>query len=298
MSDESKAVGEVAWATKEFIWMCRDALWVFTEPLKIKKNAEAQAEAILTVKKAELRADREEFAQRALLRSLSEQMYKQRNLETIISEVPKLLTEGVDPYKVSEDWLHRFANAAENCSEDVLQNIWTSLMAQEVNSPSSISYRTIEQVKLFGKSDALLVEKIIPYVMGTWNVHFIIETGGQIWKDIKISYLEWMKLKDIWILQDSMSTYEITQDEPVLLGNCWLLYCIENTQNSKKNLNINLLTDFWRELVSTIKTNNKDTEYLEKIKKHLHFLQLYFNYLTLMKTYSNWYKIYCANNID
>ncbi len=67
--------------------------------------------------------------------------------------------------KVSDDWILRWRQCAENVGSEELHSLWGKVLAGETKSPGSFSLRTLDFVKNLSSDEALLIEKIAPFVI-------------------------------------------------------------------------------------------------------------------------------------
>lgn len=105
---------------------------------------------------------------------------RQTNLENILVLAAENLSEAEaktssDPATTSPDpdWVTRYIAAAQEISNEEMQSAWAKVLAREVTKPGSFSLRTLEVLKNMTRSEALLFERIAPYVVGgsyLWHV--------------------------------------------------------------------------------------------------------------------------------
>jgi len=65
----------------------------------------------------------------------------------------------------SQDFINRWKSEAKLISSEEAQTIWGRVLAQEVNSPGSISLRTIDVIKNLSKEEALNFNNVCKYVV-------------------------------------------------------------------------------------------------------------------------------------
>jgi hypothetical protein len=119
------------------------------EGRSIVSNAMAHAVA------AKLAADPEQVA-RAQARYWGDEARRQQNLESIISQTPTYLAALPAPdasipsanseNELSEDWRAKFTSYAQDVSDAEMQQVWARVLAGEIASPGSFSYRTLRTV--------------------------------------------------------------------------------------------------------------------------------------------------------
>lgn len=72
----------------------------------------------------------------------------------LVNALPKVSEEPVNP-----DWAARFFDYVKNCSDDDVKQIWSRILAGEVKTPGSYSYRTLDALRNMTKYDAELLVK-------------------------------------------------------------------------------------------------------------------------------------------
>lgn len=102
------------------------------------------------------------LVKRAASRLLESEIRRQANIESITAKAVTHLPETVSPDPVNPDWVTRFLNAAQDASDEQLQEVWARLLASEIKQPGSISRRTLSVVNDLSPNDAKLFAKIAP----------------------------------------------------------------------------------------------------------------------------------------
>ncbi|HGW5509360.1 TPA: DUF2806 domain-containing protein [Citrobacter koseri] len=145
-----------------------DAIGVLYEPTKIKKIAKAHSE----VKKIELQSSIEltELEERALQRTLHAQARKQHNIDNITFKAARDINpqEQNDIEFLDKDWINYFFNQCEDISDDMMQSLWSRVLAGEAKSRGSFSKRTLNFLSTLDKRDAELITKL---GITIWNQH-------------------------------------------------------------------------------------------------------------------------------
>ncbi|MBC0854487.1 DUF2806 domain-containing protein [Pantoea stewartii] len=141
-----------------------DAIGVLYEPRRIRKKAQADADA----KKIAFLADIElsELEERALERTLKSTARKQENIESITMQAALQIEDGdIDvENNLSEDWIVHFFDQCENISDADMQSIWAKILAGEAKSKGSYSKRTINFLSSLDKQDAELITSFGQFV--------------------------------------------------------------------------------------------------------------------------------------
>lgn len=147
-----------------------NAVGTLYEPTRIRKKAKADAEAAVTLAKAEVQV--EELKRRAAERVAHTEARRQRNIDQIIEQAVRELPKSVNEEPANEDWVAQFFNLSQDIGDSEMQILWARLLAGEVSRPGSYSFRTLQTVKVLSKEDARLFSQYCSYV---WQI-----SGGPI----------------------------------------------------------------------------------------------------------------------
>lgn len=185
--EDLTGIGKFAPVANNLIEKVSDAIGGSLKPWQIKRVAEANAEAKCIETQAECdaivqkaRAEafakceqeriRKEFnqsfqidktiAEPAIRRMVCEEVKKQFNMESILSQAIPLLKETATPEAMDEDWIMDFFNKARNISNEDMQRTWAKLLAEEANSPNSIRKKSLFVLSNMSHSDAKIFEKL------------------------------------------------------------------------------------------------------------------------------------------
>lgn len=93
--------------------------------------------------------DFQEIYKRTVSRMKFQELRKQQNIENVIKESYKELkdVESVFNELVDSDWVSHFFNSVENIGNEEIQKIWGRMLAGEIKSPNTYSFRTMEVLK-------------------------------------------------------------------------------------------------------------------------------------------------------
>ena len=253
------------------------------EPVHIKRMAKAEAEEIKIIgeKISDFNAlpikydsgkviidgmDYSELAKRAKDRLVFQELKKQNNIENVVNYAAQDLSKEkvVSEQPVDIDWVTRFFDSVSDISSEDMQRIWGKILAGEVKEPGSFSLRTLQVIKNINKDEALLFEKIAPFVMScytdkekTFFDSFLFRFRGSITNKCGIYFTDIMRLYDAGLLcvSDFIRVgFELMPKEK----DCFFGYGkkIEVTNVGKKNFKIlysaYILTEAGKELLPII----------------------------------------------
>ena len=79
---------------------------------------------------------------------------KNKNRKKIISDAIGYLQENASPNLVDDSWLVNFWDKAGTVSDEMFQNLWSRILAEEVNKPNTVSKRLLHNLSLMSVNDA------------------------------------------------------------------------------------------------------------------------------------------------
>jgi hypothetical protein len=185
-------LGKLAEPATEIVRAMSTGVGVIYEPTRIRRKAEAEADAKVIGAKAEVEV--QEIQQRARLRLDHVEVRRQQNIEAIatkaitFSEQKSKAIEfhelggkeqAVEPKPsvshIDDDWFHRFIGACQDVGSEEMQILWSRLLAGEAKKPGSFSVRTLDTVRLLEKSDAELFTRYCGFV-------WMMDEGGVVFR--------------------------------------------------------------------------------------------------------------------
>jgi hypothetical protein len=132
-----------------------DAIGTLYEPTRIRRKAQAEADAMLT--KAAVQLKLTALERRAAERVLRRESARQTNIESIVGQSLKFLpASSSSNMKPDPDWVAAFFDLCQDCSDAMLCSLWARLLAGEVDRPGTYSRRTLGAIKLLSVEEANL----------------------------------------------------------------------------------------------------------------------------------------------
>lgn len=165
-------VGGLADPATRLVDRVSDAIGALYEPTRIRRHAEAEADATRTeaeaeadarLIRAEAEAEERELAARAEHRLERRELRRQRNIEQITAGAADAI-EGEDrevqAEDVSEDWLYRFFESCQDIGDEEIQRLWSRVLAGQFSHPGRFSYRALNTLRLMDKTEAEIFELV------------------------------------------------------------------------------------------------------------------------------------------
>ena len=180
--------GKLAEPINTLITKIANAAGILYEPTRIRKKAQAEADAALIAATNQLKLN--DLSQRALNRFIKEESIKQSNIESILEKTFPEIEESANPNLLSNEWLLFFFERAKCVSDDELQTIWAKILAGETNHHGSFSKSTIRILSEMSQEDASAFMKAISFSfkIGDETHIFIYDTNDEIIKKIGLTF--------------------------------------------------------------------------------------------------------------
>ncbi|MBV6499416.1 MAG: hypothetical protein CJBNEKGG_01872 [Prosthecobacter sp.] len=200
MSDASLInIGELSKPATVLIEKVSSAIGVLYEPRRIRKEAQAKADAALI--EAESRITIGDLERRALTRFVVEQTREQKNIEDITTKALHNLDAGSDPSVMDEDWISDFFSKCRRVSNEEMQSLWARLLAGEANKPGSVSKRTVDFVAAMDRSDAEIFARLCRFSANSLETTLIFDTSHQILANNGLTWADLSYMDTIGLIQ-------------------------------------------------------------------------------------------------
>jgi len=192
-------LGELSKPATVLIEKVSSAIGVIYEPRRIRREAEANADAALT--EAESRITIGELERRAMTRFVMEQTREQKNIEDITTKALPNLDAGSDPSLMDEDWVSDFFAKCRRVSNEEMQTLWSRLLAGEANNSGSVSKRTVDFVAAMDRYDADTFARLCCFSENSFGETLIFDTSDSILADNGISWADLSHMDTIGLIQ-------------------------------------------------------------------------------------------------
>lgn len=112
---------------------------------------------------------------------------------------------------ISEDWLNVFAKIAAEKTDADMQKLWGKILAGEIRRPGSAKLRTLSELSMFDRDDALFAQSFLRNSISKQWFHLPYFEG-------KRKYDEIVQARELGLINDSGSmTYDIQPSQSYLL---------------------------------------------------------------------------------
>ena len=232
-------LGKLAEPINTLITKIADAAGILYEPTRIRKKAQAEADAALIAATNQLKLD--DLSQRALKRFVKEESIKQSNIESILEKSFPEITESAEPSLLSNEWLLFFFERAKYASDDEMQTIWAKILAGETNHHGSFSKSTLRILSEMSQDDATTFMKSIAFSfkVDNENKFFIYDFNDEIVKKNGLTFDSINRLNILGLLSCSSNYGYYLSELPQNLSASYSNKKIEIIFKSKKSCTLN-----------------------------------------------------------
>lgn len=263
-------LGDLAKPATVLIEKVSNAVGILYEPRRIKRRAEAEAEA----EKIKVLAGIElsEIQHRGIERFVQQEARKQENIENITAQAAQQLPPDAKTDDLEEDWVAHFFDRCDKVSDKEMQSLWSRLLAGEATKPGTYSKRTVDFVASMDKKDAELFTRFCQFTwMVAGPVPLIFDNNDEIYKKNGIDFAALKHLDAIGLISfESVSGYRVTGQRKYThvfyFGTPTL---VEHTKDQDNELKLGqaLFTQAGRELVNVCGARRNQEFYEYSIKK-------------------------------
>ena len=210
--------------------------------------------------------------ERAIRAMVSDEINKQMNIEKIASKCMDYIDKDYIPHEeVDDDWLYTFRDSVKNISSEDLQVIWAKLLADEIQSPSTYSLRTLNILKNMSRQEAQMFKKFIGLtIVDVEGKNRISTDDTDILKKYGITYDNILLLKEIGLVQSGSVRY-ITPGDNLYIIDDYKIINIKNNDEEFGEIGVYNTSKVGTELAKIITSldNSSNYEYIKEFIKKI-----------------------------
>jgi hypothetical protein len=192
--------GDLGKPANTLIKKISDAVGGIFKPFQIVRVAQAEAEADKI--RAESQIQVTDLQRRAMYRFIEEEAKLQANIESITAKALPLLDDNSSPQNMDDDWITNFFDKSRIVSDPEMQQLWSSVLAGEANTPGTFSRRTVNLIADLDKSDAQLFTKLCGFGWMIGNVcPLVFDVSGEIYNRNGINFGTLVHLETLGLIR-------------------------------------------------------------------------------------------------
>lgn len=114
-----------------------------------------------------------------LNRAIAQCSTENERIASIVGKAVADLNDDAHPEDIDKDWIELFLDKSKKVGDAKLKNVWSKLLAEQSNTPSKFSKRTIRELFYLEKKEAVLFELLCRYVVFVDEAPIPIFFGNQ-----------------------------------------------------------------------------------------------------------------------
>ena len=196
---------------------------------------------------------------------------RQSNIVSVVGMAAGELKEKeVQNHEVDHDWAARFFEGVQDVSSEQLQQIWSKILAGEVETPGRFSLNTLAILRNMRKNDAELFSKVAKFTIRDFILNDISTQNVPEFP----TFDELLHLDGLNLVRAGADVYKTLRGENIYFVNDMdILYAVSRNRNDKNaiyevDIPCHLLSSQGKELYSIIK-QPKNIDYLRAFASFL-----------------------------
>lgn len=179
----------------------------------------------------------EEIAKRASSRLAFQEITKQQNIEAVVDRAYDELSGEESAYSepVSQDWMSRFFNSVEDISNEKMQEIWGHILAGEIRSPNTYTYRTLECLRNITQQEAEVFLRVTALALRS-SVTYFIMTDNDLLNKYNVYFSDVLKLEECGLMnaQTLSLTLAPSTEQSLIFNSKYIGIIREEKPNAQK----------------------------------------------------------------
>jgi len=274
---EIKDLAGLSEPLKKIIEVISSGIGTLYRPRQIRKEADANAyrkeqETIAEAKRIEIEGNAKiDLLERAKRRLVYREFQRQENIEEIAEKAIVLIDQkDVSPDKVDDDWITRFFQYAQDISTEQAREIWSRVLAKEVEQPNTISLRCLDNLKNISNKEAKLFSTLCQ-MLSNGNHVFYPSNSELHFEILGLNFAHIEILRDAGLIKphhlNMINFTKESENQVLAIGRTNYLVCTKN-EYGLGLIKYHQLTNVGKEIFSIMDIEPRE-EYFEKIIEHL-----------------------------
>lgn len=187
------------------------------EPWQIRRIAKAEADADVMKAVAEIEKTKKlgstevlqtDVGGRALQRLVHQEVQNQINMEEILSRAINKLQSYSTPQNITDSFVTTVFERSKGTTDEMLQELWASLIAGEANCGGSISKKTLDVLASFEVDDAKLFQKLACFCYDFDGVKlFMTDAIAEVASQHGLNFDALAHLEHLGVIQSSLTGF-------------------------------------------------------------------------------------------
>lgn len=161
------------------------------------------------------------------------------NCKKAAENAKKYLREGVEPEKIDEDWLNFYFDKVRIVSDEVVRDIWSRILAEEINEHGTVSLSLLHILSIMSKEQATVFSNIARFCMREYKgtkIHPLIflSTNVEAYENSKITHKKLRELERLGLIDCSFKNEYIFHKKKVLVSGNHVITLYGDPSNKNK----------------------------------------------------------------
>lgn len=147
------------------------------------------------------------------------------NCKNAAENAKKYLREGAEPKKLDVDWLNFYFDKVRLVSDEIVQDIWSRILAEETNEQGSVSLSLLHTLSIMSKEQATIFSNIARFCMREYKgekIHPLIflSTNVDAYENSRITHKKLRELERLGLIDCNFKDeYVFTKKKVLASGN-------------------------------------------------------------------------------
>lgn len=190
------------------------------------------------------------------------------NLQQILEQTKKIINEQKPNIAglTKIDWINIYFESAKNTSDVYMQNVWANVLAKELETPGSFTYKTLDVLKTMSSEHFKLFEKMCSLEI----LNCILQ--NDIYKKYGLMYMDLLTLSEYGLINMGLSQrtdiVNAHSNVKLLMGDYLLIMDNPTDEDIKISFSVYVFTSVAQELQKVVAIN-RDEEYVKESSRYL-----------------------------
>lgn len=161
------------------------------------------------------------------------------NCKKAAENAKKYLREGAEPKKIDEDWLNFYFDKVRIVSDEMVRDIWSRILAEEVNQQGTVSLSLLHILSIMSKEQATVFSNIAKFCMREYkgtNIHpfIFLSTNVEVYENSRITHTNLRELERLGLIDCNFRNEHIFHKKKVLVSGNHVITLYGDTNNKNK----------------------------------------------------------------
>lgn len=168
------------------------------------------------------------------------------NCKKTAENAKQYLRESAEPKKIDEDWLNFYFDKVRIVSDEVILDIWSRILAEEINEHGTVSLSLLHILSIMSKEQATVFSNIAKFCMREYKrtkIHPLIflSTNVEAYENSKITHKNLRELERLGLIDCNFKNEYIFHKKKVLVSGNHVITLYGDPNNKNKIMAGNMI---------------------------------------------------------